>query len=127
MESGDCVIAIVPFPAEFALIQASLSAEGIEVLPASCLLDAILYQLTGRASVILYDADAPEHWREALEQFLLLRPASRVVFLSRLADDHMWIDVLDQGGYDLLMKPLRAEELRGTVRNALGRVGRAAA
>ncbi len=119
MADGDCVIVVEPAEADFRLIQDCLSHDGIEVQPASSLLEAILYEVAAPVPVILYDMDAPEHWREALEQFLRLRPKSRVVFLSRLADTPMWLEVLDTGGYDLVMKPLRAEEVRSVVHNAL--------
>lgn len=127
MPRGDSVILVEPFPAERELIETVLTAEGIEVLSADCLLEAVLQQAVTQGRVILYDADAPEHWRTALEQFLRMQPVAHVIVLSRLADDHMWIEVLDTGGYDLLMKPLRGEEIRGVVHNALRRLSAAAA
>ena len=127
MTRAECVILVEPFPAERELIESVLAAEGIEVLPATSLLEGILQQAVTQGRVVLYDADAPEHWRTALEQFLRLQPVTHVIVLSRLADDHMWIEVLDTGGYDLLMKPLRADEVRGVVHNALRRLSAAAA
>ena len=119
MAGGNSVIVVVPSEREYCLIEDWLFAEGIEALPASCLLQAVLQQVAAPASVILYDTDTPESWREALEHFLYLRPASRVVLLSRLADEEMWMQVLDCGGYDLLMKPFRAREICSVVRDAL--------
>ena len=138
MADGDYVILVEPSAADSRLIEDCLSLDGIEVLPASSLLEALLQQVatsssgttldsSAREPVILYDTDAPENWREALQQFLRLRPGSRVVFLSRLADAHMWIEVLDTGGYDLVMKPLRAQEIRSVVRSALRRASGQAA
>lgn len=127
MASRDSVIVVVPSDREYRLIEDWLFAEGIEALPASCLLQAVLQQVTTPASVILYDTDAPESWQEALEHFLYLRPTSRVVLLSRLADEEMWMQVLDCGGYDLLMKPSRAREICAVVRDALRRCSGSAA
>ena len=33
------------------------------------------------------------------------------IVTSRLADDALWAEVLNVGGYDLLLKPFRAEEV----------------
>ncbi len=52
------------------------------------------------------------------------RPAAgvvRFIVVSRLADARMWVDVLDAGAYDLLVKPFQAEEIRAVVRQALPR------
>lgn len=127
MASSDCVIAVAPSSAEFCLIEDFLAEDGVQVLPASCLLEAILQQAVASAPVVIYDADSQEHWREALRQFLRVRPGTRVVFLSRLADDQMWIDVLETGGFDLLIKPFQAMEIRSVVRSALTHVRRAVA
>ncbi len=63
--------------------------------------------------------DISHHWREALQSFLEAQPSARVVLLSRLADERMWMDVLESGGYDLLMKPYQETELCAAVRSAL--------
>ena len=127
MASGDSVMVVVPSDEEYLRIEDSLAQEGIQALPATCLLQAVLQQVSAPALVIIYDTDVRESWRLALQQFLSLQPGARVVFLSRLADDRMWMDVLDSGGYDLVMKPFQAEELLVVVRSALSHAFRSAA
>ena len=113
------VIAVAPSLDELRLIQDLLFPEGIEVQPACCLRQALLNYQEAAAPVILYDTETKEPWREALAQFLGLGQGVRVVFVSRLADEHMWIEVLEAGGYDLLIKPFQPAEIRWVVRNAL--------
>ena len=127
MASGDAVLVVVPSEGDCRLIVDCLSQEGIHVLPTTNLLDVLLHQVSLPVSVILYDTDAPEHWRKALQQFLVVRPATRVVFLSRLADERMWMEVLEGGGYDLVMKPLKPVEIRSVVQSALRRFNTTAA
>ena len=36
----------------------------------------------------------------------------RLVFTSRLADEYLWVEVLNLGGHDVLVKPFRAAEVQ---------------
>jgi DNA-binding response OmpR family regulator len=40
------------------------------------------------------------------------------VVVSRNADERLWAEVLNLGGYDLLLKPYNANEVRRTIRGA---------
>ena len=72
-----------------------------------------------RASAILCDRDVPgQEWRgvvEALSQSLH-RPC--VLLVSRVVDDYLWNEVARSGGYDVLSKPLREEELTRSIKLA---------
>ena len=66
------------------------------------------------------DLQAPS-WRELLEDVSAQNeiPAPKVIVLSRLADNRLWAEVLNLGGYDVLPKPLDAVEVAWAVRSAL--------
>lgn len=117
----DRVIAVASSDAGLRLIEDCLSRDSIEVVPASCLSEALRQQAASRVTVIVYDADTSD-WRDALEKLLRIGPACRVVFLSRLAGSRLWLDMLDAGAYDLVMKPFRAVEISSVVRSAFDRV-----
>jgi FixJ family two-component response regulator len=131
------VIAVVPSFEEFQRICETLASDDIVVQHASCLLGAVLAHLHAQKAesaettpekiqaqgpVIVYDADPSpqnsEDWREALRQFLRVHSGACVLFLSRVADEDMWIEVLKTGGHDLLSKPFSETELRQAVRRA---------
>jgi DNA-binding response OmpR family regulator len=42
-----------------------------------------------------------------------------VIVASRLADERLWVEVLNLGGYNLLSKPFRPEEVVRTIHGAL--------
>jgi len=44
-----------------------------------------------------------------------------VVVCSRLGDPNLWLDVLEQGGYDVLVEPFDHEEVRRTLQVAASR------
>jgi DNA-binding NtrC family response regulator len=52
-------------------------------------------------------------WRDVLDAAALRQCAPPTIVTSRLADEHLWAEVLNLGGYDVLAKPLvRDEALR---------------
>lgn len=122
---SDRVLAVEPFRDQQPLIEKALQRDHIQVLPASSVLEGVLQQATEPAPVVIYDMDSGENWREALKQFLRVRPTSRLVFLSRDADTRKWLEVLDAGGYEVVRKPLEPRKLRSVVRKALRQGGRA--
>jgi DNA-binding NarL/FixJ family response regulator len=91
----------------------SLRAEGIDVIRAASLDHA----LQADPSVVLCDADASESWRDALAK--LRKPGRRVILVSRVANNSMWIEALNHGAFDLLHKSDDARETCGTILRAL--------
>jgi DNA-binding NtrC family response regulator len=72
------------------------------------------------APVILCDRDLPEtNWREAVRSLAALPHRPIVILLSKVADEYLWNEVFRIGGFDILARPLRAEEVRRAVGLAL--------
>jgi DNA-binding response OmpR family regulator len=109
MSAAPCVLAIVREPAEFARLAAELSAAGIQVNRAQNLLDALLHQVAFSAPLVICDTDGVD-WRAALAVFRCL-PTAAIVFLARLADEPLWLEMLNAGAFDLLPKPYDRREL----------------
>ena len=67
---------------------------------------------------VLADGD----WRDLLKDLQSEQqlPPPMIV-LSRLADDRLWAEVLNLGGYDLLIKPFAATEVSRVVKMAAHR------
>jgi len=72
------------------------------------------------APVILCDRDLPEtNWREAVRSLAALPHRPVVILLSKVADEYLWNEVFRIGGFDILARPLRTEEVRRAVGLAL--------
>src|SRR5438552_1039016 len=112
---GTTAVAALVGREELNLIRDSLAADGVEVIHAACAEEAA----SAPVLVIVYDADASKSWLDVLQLIRTFRPAAKVIVLSRLADNHMWVDALSNGAYDLLSKPFYAREIRTVVRGAL--------
>lgn len=81
--------------------------------------DDALRQDLQSAPVVLCSTDGRPGWRKSLTQLLSHWPGARVIFISRLCDERMWVDMLEAGAYDLLPKPLSAIDLSWILRGAL--------
>jgi DNA-binding response OmpR family regulator len=66
---------------------------------------------------VLADGD----WRDLLSDLHHEKEVPALIVSSRLADDRLWAEVLNLGGYDLLMKPFRAAEVSQVVKMAARR------
>jgi DNA-binding NtrC family response regulator len=115
----ESVIAVLPRSADSEVICDSLGREGIAVRVASSPEEALSLLTSADASVVLYDADTGQPWPDALRRFQNIRPALRMVLLAASADHHAWMELFDNGAFDLLLRPLQPADLRSVVRCAL--------
>jgi DNA-binding NtrC family response regulator len=64
------------------------------------------------AAVMISDADLSDGtWRDLLHETSRLANAPNLIVTSRLADERLWADVLNEGGYDLLLTPFDSNEV----------------
>ena len=103
-----------------------LGAE-LEVLAVTLDEAAIQLEHDERVGVVIFDIEGNPDWPSELQELLSVRPPSRVILLSRLADDCLWMDALEAGAHDLLMKPFDKIGISSVVRSAMLRSHHAAA
>ena len=61
--------------------------------------------------VVVCERDLPDGgWKDLLEHVAAAARVPCLIVTSRLADELLWAEVLNLGGYDVLAKPLDAEE-----------------
>ena len=61
-------------------------------------------------SMVICDRELPgTDWREAIRR--LANDRNRVFLASLVADDYLWDEVIRHGGYDIIAKPFREEEV----------------
>ena len=72
-----------------------------------------------RPAIVICDRDlADGDWRQLWDILGRVPKPPMFIVTSRLADDALWAEVLNVGGYDLLLKPFRAEEVIRMVHSA---------
>jgi FixJ family two-component response regulator len=66
--------------------------------------------------ILLFDRDTPgESWQVAMKRMIKSRRGACVVLLSSVADQYLWDEVVHQGGFDLLTRPFRKEQVLSTL------------
>jgi len=62
--------------------------------------------------VVLCERDhADGNWEDLLKAIVRLPAPPNLIVFSRLADESLWAEVLNLGGYDVLIKPFEPEEV----------------
>ncbi len=74
--------------------------------------------------VVIAERDVPGGgWKKILSSLQQLARPPLLVVTSRLADEHLWAEVLNLGGHDVLATPFSAKELVWVIENAWHRFG----
>jgi DNA-binding NtrC family response regulator len=62
--------------------------------------------------VVLAESEFPDgkNWRDFLEQMNRMPAPPPLIVFSPHADERLWAEVLNLGGYDLLLQPFDADE-----------------
>ena len=69
--------------------------------------------------VVIAPAEFPTWpWKRVLQDLRRMPRAPQLVVVSRLADDFLWAEVLNWGGYDVLSEPLQREEVERVISSA---------
>jgi DNA-binding response OmpR family regulator len=74
---------------------------------------AITYIRETEFRLVVCEQDLPDgSWKEILAATAAVADPPSLIVTSRLADDRLWAEVLNLGGYDVLAQPFDREEVR---------------
>jgi len=69
--------------------------------------------------VVISEKDGPRwHWKRVLNDLRALTRPPQLIVTSRTADDYLWAEVLNVGGYDVLPQPFDRDEVERVVAGA---------
>ena len=69
--------------------------------------------------VVICERDLPDgNWRDVMTQTDLMPQRPLLIVTSMFADERLWVEVLNLGGYDVLQKPFDEKEVVGMVGQA---------
>ncbi len=102
---------------------AALESCGIDVVPVcDCNEGRRMLEIQPQVQVVLTDAALPDgDWRGVFQIVAQAGANIQVVVCSRLGDHKLWIDVLEQGAYDVLVEPYQHDEIRRILEAAAAR------
>lgn len=106
------LLAVSPYEEDHAFLRQVSSRTHWKVHSAYSCRDAMATLRAHSISVVIWECDVPDGtWRDLLREAerTVHRPA--LIVTSRLADECLWAEVLNLGGYDVLMKPFDSTEV----------------
>lgn len=72
-----------------------------------------------RPQIVLFDRDAAgAGWRDVMSSLASYATGACIILISTVLDDNLWNEVVCNGGYEVLPKPLREDEVSRAVRLA---------
>ncbi len=111
-DSIPAVLAVSPLPADRLHLRAILSQGRWKLHEASTCGEAVAFLRDHSVPVLLSERDhADGNWEELLNATATLPAPPKLIVFSRLADESLWAEVLNMGGFDVLMTPFEPEEV----------------
>ena len=106
------VLAISPYLSDHLVLGDILAHSSWRIRFARCWRDARGMLAEAPAPVIICESQLPDaSWKLVQAELACQRHAPALIVTSRIADDLLWAEVLNLGGYDVLMKPFEQSEV----------------
>jgi DNA-binding response OmpR family regulator len=126
-------LAVGEFENDRALLRDIFNAAGWHLYEARDRRHAMQFLERKSVQVVLAESDLPNwNWRKVLHDLRRLAQPPQLIVTSRTADDYLWSEVLNIGGYDVLPQPLERDEAERVIAAArrhfsrpMGRAGHA--
>ena len=111
-EGTAVVLAVSPLPADRVRLREILSQNNWKLHEASDCCEAVALLRDQSVPVLLCERDhADGNWEDLLKATARLPAPPNLIVFSRLADASLWAQVLNLGGFDVLMTPFEPEEV----------------
>jgi len=115
-ERREAILLVSPAPEDHALLEPLLSGAGRKMYSARSYREAVTVLCRDRFAVVLCERDLPDgKWKDLLSQIAPLADPPCLIVTSQVADEYLWAEVLNLGGYDVLAKPFHPEEVTRVV------------
>jgi DNA-binding NtrC family response regulator len=112
LSTGVKVLSISPNDEDYQALGLIFSHTNWTILRVESVADALAYLKSHEVSVVLCARTIRDGvWKDVLKQVRRLEQPPEVVVFAPQADDWLWADVLEQGGYDVLESPFDAPEV----------------
>ncbi|MBI4907847.1 MAG: hypothetical protein HY820_29755 [Acidobacteria bacterium] len=73
---------------------------------------ALAFLHTHSAGVVISNVELPDgSWKDLLDALSCFKPPPNLIVSSLVADERLWAEVLNLGGYDVLVTPFEPDEV----------------
>jgi DNA-binding NtrC family response regulator len=106
------ILVVSPIAEDHACLSVILKRRGCEVRSARTYREALAMLDEEEIFLVVSERTLPDgNWRDILDRTAAARRGPCLIVTSAVADDRLWAEVLNLGGYDVLAKPFSAEEV----------------
>lgn len=120
-EGRTWVLSVSPFEEDHAFLRSIRGLGQWSIYEAHSRQEAIGFIGENQVCVVICESRLPDgDWKDLLPYVPQRVHPPYLIVTSRLADDRLWAEVLNLGGYDVLAKPFDAEEVSRVVGIACG-------
>jgi CheY-like chemotaxis protein len=114
------ILSISPFPSDHAILRKVVSGYPWRLTARKTAAEAVSELYRTRFIVVFCEFHlADGTWKDILDLATSLGEPPLLVVTSQFADDRVWAEVLNLGGYDVLSKPLVEDEVRRVLHMAM--------
>jgi DNA-binding response OmpR family regulator len=126
-ENPACVLAVGEFAADRSLLRDLFSKAGWRLFEARDRRHAMQVLERRPVEVVIAQSELPNwDWKKVLGDLRRLAKPPQLIVASRTADDYLWAEVLNIGGYDVLPQPFQRDEVERVAAAALRHYSRPA-
>jgi DNA-binding NtrC family response regulator len=112
-------LAISQFDQDLSFLQRMFDDASGKLYTACTYREAMVELSRERVRVVLCERQLPDgSWKDVLGRLAPILDRPRLIVISRCADEGLWTEVLNMGGFDLLATPLQEVEVAYTVGSA---------
>lgn len=110
------LVLVSPLEEDHSSLGRFLISRGFRVHRAYTRSEALALLHKDRVAVVISERDLPEgDWKDVLRELQPLTDPPFLIVTSRHADHHLWAEVLNLGGHDVLPKPFHTSEVTRVV------------
>ncbi len=111
-EKAVSVLAVSPFEEDHVFLRHIFSHSKWHIQSSRSWREALSILAEQRMPVVISECALPDaNWKAVLGELARMPDPPLLIVCSRLADDQLWAEVLNLGGYDVLMKPFDPTEV----------------
>ena len=117
---GPALLAVPGCAQERDFLRQLFGQSGWEVHMAQTFQEVLTAAREERVGVLLSESQFSDGhcWKDLLDEIQRLESPPMLIVTDRLADERLWAEVLNLGGYDLLLKPFDPDEALRVVNSA---------
>jgi DNA-binding NtrC family response regulator len=114
------ILAVFPVGEDRSALETILGQSDWQLQFAETFQEAQTHLRTSPVGVVISEGRLPggRTWKDLLGELQKLPDPRPLIVADRLADDRLWAEVLNLGGYDLLTKPFNTREVLHAVTTA---------